>query len=206
MNLHNFVLESISLGYRGALKAAFAKLDQRWTTYAKQFHRKDGSTAIVLMVINRMMIVANLGDSRVVLARDGKAVQLSNDHKPNKPSERVRIESLGGKVVLLHGIPRLQGVLATSRAIGNIHLKPILSAEPEVIQKELSHLDDFAVIATDGLWDVVRPQEAVNLVSRQRTVETAAQTLLDRALELGTSDNVTVMVVDVKAYYLGRQS
>lgn len=44
------------------------------------------------------MIVANVGDSRAVLCRDGKAIDLSTDHKPEDTVERTRIEKAGGTV------------------------------------------------------------------------------------------------------------
>lgn len=66
------------------------------------------------------MFVANAGDSRCVLCRDGVAVDLSVDHKPEDDSERTRIEAAGGKVT---NDGRVNGGLNLSRALGGqIHI------------------------------------------------------------------------------------
>nr|AUH15210.1 protein phosphatase 2C-3 [Gerbera jamesonii] len=76
-----------------------------------------GSTAVVAIMTPDKIIVANCGDSRAVLCRDGKAVPLSNDHKPDRPDELNRIQAAGGRVIYWEGA-RVLGVLAMSRAIG----------------------------------------------------------------------------------------
>ncbi|KAK4350786.1 hypothetical protein RND71_030099 [Anisodus tanguticus] len=73
--------------------------------------RLTGSTAVVAILTQESIIVANCGDSRAVLSRAGRAVPLSCDHKPDKLSERARIEAYGGKVIFA-GVPRVGGVLA----------------------------------------------------------------------------------------------
>ncbi|KAK4791755.1 hypothetical protein SAY86_032168 [Trapa natans] len=89
-----------------------------------------GSTAVVAIVTPDKIIVANCGDSRAVLCRKGKAIPLSVDHKPDRPDELERIHAAGGSVIYWNGA-RLLGVLAMSRAIGDIFLKPYVSCEPE---------------------------------------------------------------------------
>nr|GLL40278.1 protein phosphatase 2C 37-like [Ipomoea trifida] len=76
-----------------------------------------GSTAVVAVVTPDHIIVSNCGDSRAVLCRNGVAIPLSVDHKPDRPDELNRIEEAGGRVIYWDG-PRVLGVLAMSRAIG----------------------------------------------------------------------------------------
>ena len=78
-----------------------------------------GSTAVVAVVTSEYIIVANCGDSRAVLCRGGRAIPLSCDHKPDRPDELARIEAAGGRVVFVNGA-RVEGILAMSRAIGNL--------------------------------------------------------------------------------------
>ncbi|KAJ0098403.1 hypothetical protein Patl1_20009 [Pistacia atlantica] len=78
-----------------------------------------GSTAVVAVVTSEYIIVANCGDSRAVLCRGGRAIPLSCDHKPDRPEELARIEAAGGRVIFLNGA-RVEGILAMSRAIGNL--------------------------------------------------------------------------------------
>ena len=70
-----------------------------------------GTTASVVIMRGRHMFVANVGDSRVVLAQEAgeglKAVALTDDHKPENPLEAQRIESLGGKIGRSNGVFRV---------------------------------------------------------------------------------------------------
>lgn len=88
--------------------------------------------------------MAHVGDSRAVLFRNGACLQLSEDHKPNRPDERQRIERSGG-VVIWAGTWRVGGVLAVSRAFGDRMLKDYVVAEPDVCQEKLSS-DDYALV------------------------------------------------------------
>lgn len=76
-----------------------------------------GCTANVVLVTNNVLICANAGDSRCVVAEGGKAVSLSVDHKPSLKKERDRIYR-AGSTVNVEG--RIDGNLNLSRAIGDI--------------------------------------------------------------------------------------
>ncbi|CAH8383968.1 unnamed protein product [Eruca vesicaria subsp. sativa] len=122
-----------------------------------------GSTAVVSVITPEKIVVANCGDSRAVLCRNGKPVPLSTDHKPDRPDELDRIQEAGGRVIYWDG-PRVLGVLATSRAIGDNYLKPYVSSEPEVTVTDRTEEDEFMIIASDGLWDVVTNDAACAMV------------------------------------------
>lgn len=74
-----------------------------------------GCTAVVALLVGSQLYVANAGDSRCVLCRDGQAVELSFDHKPEDEPERERIQNAGGRVTC---DGRVNGGLNLSRAIG----------------------------------------------------------------------------------------
>ncbi|XP_065878690.1 probable protein phosphatase 2C 24 [Euphorbia lathyris] len=118
-----------------------------------------GSTAVVAILTPSKIIVANCGDSRAVLCRNGKPVPLSTDHKPDRPDELNRIQAAGGRVIYWD-CPRVLGVLAMSRSIGDNYLKPYVSCEPEVTITERTAEDECLVLASDGLWDVVSNETA----------------------------------------------
>uniref|UniRef100_A0A6U6BKW0 PPM-type phosphatase domain-containing protein n=1 Tax=Guillardia theta TaxID=55529 RepID=A0A6U6BKW0_GUITH len=114
------------LWMKRALDFGFSSIDQ-------ELHHEVcicGTTAIVAAVTSRYLMVANVGDSRGVLCQDGRAVPMSDDHKPNRPDERRRIELAGGMVVTV-GVARVGGILAVSRAIGDSPLKQFVPATPE---------------------------------------------------------------------------
>ncbi|CAL9214052.1 unnamed protein product [Arabidopsis halleri] len=122
-----------------------------------------GSTAVVSVITPEKIIVANCGDSRAVLCRNGKAVPLSIDHKPDRPDELDRIQEAGGRVIYWDGA-RVLGVLAMSRAIGDNYLKPYVTSEPEVTVTDRTEEDEFLILASDGLWDVVTNEAACSMV------------------------------------------
>ncbi|XP_052155042.1 protein phosphatase 2C 51 [Oryza glaberrima] len=174
--------------------------------------RTVGSTAVVAVVGRRRIVVANCGDSRAVLSRGGVALPLSTDHKPDRPDELERVEAAGGRVINWNGY-RVLGVLATSRSIGDYYLKPFVSAEPEVRVVERTDKDEFLILASDGLWDVVSNEVACKIarnclngraasmfpesVSGSSAADAAAL-LAELAVSRGSRDNISVVVVELR--------
>uniref|UniRef100_A0A0D9W294 protein-serine/threonine phosphatase n=1 Tax=Leersia perrieri TaxID=77586 RepID=A0A0D9W294_9ORYZ len=124
-----------------------------------------GSTAVVALLIRDRLVVSNCGDSRAVLCRAGFPLPLSSDHKPDRPDEKARIEAAGGRVVYLNG-PRVRGILAMSRALGDKYLKPEVICEPDITITERTVDDECLILASDGMWDVISNETASD-VARQ---------------------------------------
>ncbi|MCO5573566.1 hypothetical protein L7F22_027337 [Adiantum nelumboides] len=160
-----------------------------------------GSTAVVAVLSFHHIIVANCGDSRAVLCRGGQAIALSQDHKPDREDEISRIEAAGGRVFNWNGW-RVLGVLAMSRAIGDHFLKPYVIADPDVTMTARSEEDEFLILASDGLWDVVSNQDACSIARRclaaNREAQRAASALAQKAHDRGSSDNISVVVIDLR--------
>ncbi|KAL6615723.1 hypothetical protein ACP70R_037993 [Stipagrostis hirtigluma subsp. patula] len=193
-----------------------------------------GSTAVVAVVGPRRIVVANCGDSRAVLSRGGVAVPLSSDHKPERPDELERVEAAGGRVINWNGY-RVLGVLATSRSIGchavvysegpisrvtpvdnvvrDYYLKPYVTAEPEVTVMDRTDKDEFLILASDGLWDVVSNEVACKIARNclsgraaskypesvsGSTATDAAALLVELAISRGSKDNISVVVVELR--------
>lgn len=127
---------------------------------------KSGTTAVAILhqPTEKKLIVSWLGDSQALLVGQGICEMLVNPHKPERSDECKRIEEMGGFVVNIDGLYRINGQLAVSRAIGDHQYKPIVSAEPEVRVVDLTGAEDFFVIGCDGLWDVVEPKDVVDTV------------------------------------------
>ncbi|XP_047323506.1 protein phosphatase 2C 51-like [Impatiens glandulifera] len=149
-----------------------------------------GSTAVVAVVGEDEVVVANCGDSRAVLSRGGIPLSISNDHKPDRPDELERIESAGGKVIDWDG-HRVLGVLATSRSIGDEYLQPYVIPEPEVMITKRTNADEFLILATDGLWDVVSNEMACLAV--KRILEGRSLKKKKKMMIRSSSDHVVVM-------------
>jgi len=196
---------------RRSIEKAFETVDSEALSAAARGEVIGGCTANVAMVLEDVIYVANLGDARCVLCRGGKAVPLSVDHKPDMPKERARIEALGGRVEM-RGCWRVMIApptgpargLAVSRAVGDIDWKqpvPVVSAVPDVTWDRLRPEDEFAIVACDGVWDVLSDQDAVDLarplllIPSDEAAESAARTVARAALVRGSMDNVSVIVL-----------
>ncbi|CAN1295002.1 Probable protein phosphatase 2C 77 [Linum perenne] len=156
---------------------------------------RSGACAASVVLKNGELHIGNVGDCRVVLSRNGVATPLTVDHRLNcRDDERLRIQNSGGYV----HCGRVQGSLAVSRAIGDIHLKEWVISEPEISKIELSPDCQFLIMASDGLWDKVNEQEAVDEVSRHyNCVMESCKKLLQLAFSRGNLDDATVMVVSL---------
>ncbi|KAL6993350.1 protein-serine,threonine phosphatase [Sarracenia purpurea var. burkii] len=201
-NILKFIVEDshFSTGVKRAIRNAFVKADHALED-AKYLDRSSGTTALTALILGRTMLIANAGDSRAVLGKRGRAIELSKDHKPNCTSERLRIEKLGG--VIYDGY--LNGQLSVARALGDWHLKGPkgsiypLSSEPELEEIVLTEEDEFLIMGCDGIWDVMSSQYAVTIVRRELMLhndpEKCSRVLVKEALKRNTCDNLTVLVV-----------
>lgn len=112
---------------------------------------------------------------------------------------RQRIEALGGFVSYI-GCWRAMGILAMSRAIGDLFLKPYVSAKPDVREVQLGPHDEFVVLASDGVYDVFDNEQVVNIARQAADPQQAANLLTSSAFAAGSLDNLTAVVVALKGY------
>ncbi|CAL9039687.1 unnamed protein product [Musa banksii] len=177
-----------------AINESYQRTDSDFLDAENNTSRDDGSTASTAILVGKHLYVANVGDSRAVISKAGKAIPLSDDHKPNRIDERKRIENAGG-FVMWTGTWRVGGVLAMSRAFGNRLLKRFVVAEPDIQERVVDHELEFLILASDGLWDVVKNEDAVSLVRLEEDPEAAARKLTEVAFSRGSADNITCIVV-----------
>ncbi|GAA0168185.1 protein phosphatase [Lithospermum erythrorhizon] len=177
-----------------AISETFQQTDMGFLESERDTFRDDGSTASTAVLVGNHLYVANVGDSRAIIFKSGKAIALSEDHKPNRNDERKRIENAGG-IVIWAGTWRVGGVLAMSRAFGNRMLKQFVVAEPEIQDQEIDEELELLVLASDGLWDVVSNEDAASLAAMEEDPEAAAQKLTETAFTRGSADNITSIVV-----------
>ena len=176
------------LGQGGApgscVERAFAQVDASLVAAAES----SGTCALVALVCRgsagapQSVVVGNCGDSRAALSRGEDApLLLSHAHSPGEPAERARIEAAGGTVEnvsfvvggLRTAVDRINGRLAVSRALGDAPYKrdetrapdaQLVSGVPELVHHEVKPGDEFLLLASDGVWDAMRPEEAVAFV------------------------------------------
>ncbi|KAG7941092.1 hypothetical protein I3843_16G020900 [Carya illinoinensis] len=176
-----------------AIVEVFRQTDADYLNEEKGQQKDAGSTASTALLLGDRLLVANVGDSRVVASRAGSAIALSIDHKPERSDERERIEQAGGFIIWA-GTWRVGGVLAISRAFGDKLLKQYVVAEPEIQEEEIDGVD-FIILASDGLWNVISNKDAVALVQDISNAEEASRRLVTEAYARGSSDNITCIVV-----------
>jgi len=158
----------------------YAAVDQQLKHHPKIDTFSSGSTALTIVKQGEHLMIANVGDSRAVLGTTSEnggvsAVQLTVDCKPNLPQEAERIKNSKGRIFCLPDEPGVYRIwrpsgktpgLALSRAFGDYCIKEFgLISTPEVTQLRITESDQFVILATDGVWDVVSNQEAVRVVS-----------------------------------------
>lgn len=150
------------------------------------------------------LYTANVGDSEILLAhaKDGKLepVSLTEKHLPTNPSEKQRVEALGGYVFS----GRLFGRLAVSRALGDQDLKQprveanYVSAEPYLNKRVLAAGDEFMIVACDGLWFKFSYEDGIQYVQKLRKAglppAEICQKMVAEALERGSLDNITMLL------------
>ena len=198
-----------------------------------------GSTACIMLFDTESgrAFVGNTGDTRAVVSRGGRGMDITLDMKATDPEQIARVAIAGGHVTK----GRVMGSLAVARALGDAQLKKgrnlkhgtwesgqeALICDPEITSfrprrtGDARQDDEFMVIATDGLWDVMDSQQAVDAVKkglkalpggdgcgygegddlqvREADLVRIADGMASQAVNLGSMDNITVMIV----YFMG---
>lgn len=177
-----------------------------------------GCAAVTCLIKGRQLHIANVGDCRIVLCRDGVAQQLSIDHKADLEGEIRRIEAAGGQIA--NG--RVNGRLNMTRSIGDFAYKmddsipaesQVITAHADIFVQDLQEDDEFLILGCDGIWERRTSQEIVEFVKprlhycRQngQTTSVVVEKLLSALISpdvqrtdgLGC-DNMTCIIVDLK--------
>lgn len=180
-------------------------------TEACMNHSYEGCTATVLLVWadgdeNFFVQCANVGDSACVMNVNDEQIKMTEDHRITSSSERLRIKEMGEP--LKDGETRLCG-LNLARMLGDKFLKqqdPRFSSEPyisQVVRIERA-CGAFALLASDGFWDVISVKKATQLILQTRerylmdedSAEKIANFLLTEARTLRTKDNTSIIFLD----------
>lgn len=177
------------------IKQAYIDTDQ----YIIDRSLRSGTAAATLYLVGDDFWAANAGDCRIVMCSEDGPKTLSQDHRPDLPVERDRIESLGGKVMYLD-VPRVEGDLALSRALGDVFFKPYVTPLPRINHGSLGRNILYAILACDGVWATLSVEEACSIVKKAASPQKAAEKVQQEAFFAGSDDNITVIVLDLKEY------
>jgi serine/threonine protein phosphatase PrpC len=146
----------------------FTQCDAAFLQKAQASNLQDGTTACTILIHDQDLFCANVGDSEAVLVSkvgdQPKGKKVAQIHKPEQASEANRIRALGGQVESMNGVWRVEKNLSVSRAIGDAGLKKFVVPDPSVTYQRLQPGDEYVIIGSDGLWDVVYPITAASMV------------------------------------------
>ena len=206
------------------INTAFKKLQDAIVNHPQNIGAACGSTVLIVVRYIKngkdALQIINLGDCRAVICRNGKPIFTTMDHKPHWPNEKVRIEKVNydmrsnKHVEFIDGAYRI-GDLSVSRAMGDLDNTPHVTHTPEIYNYFLNDKDEFMVLACDGLWDVLQPQDVINFVrdhinnnmidaynirgvypsNKVKKSDSIAEKLAEYAIASGSSDNVTIIIV-----------
>lgn len=202
-----------------AFKKAFRMIDTA-LEMAKIDTEFSGSTCVALLIYGDEILCANVGDSRAVIAsfKNNMTFQaLTCDHKPDNESEAVRILNAGGRICSMGlGVNRIwlpnEDVpgLCMTRSIGDTACKSIgVISKPEISKRKLSKNDHFIILASDGIWEFISNQEAVQIISESilaNKSDYCCQALVKEAVKRWTEnsksiDDITVLIIFIQTKY-----
>lgn len=188
---------SMSTALKESFLKAYSAMDKELRTHPTIDCFCSGTTAVTMLLEGQDLVIGNVGDSRAILGTLRKddtleAVQLTVDLKPNLPLEAERIKRCRGRVFALEDEPEVARVwlphddspgLAMARAFGDFCLKEFgLIAVPEVSHRRMTERDQFVVLASDGIWDVLSNEEVAEVIWTAPTRMTAARAVVETAV------------------------
>ena len=185
----------------------FAAMDKEYLKIAKLMQETSGACATVVLVKDREVLVAHIGDCRAIRCdRNGKVVGYTTDHRAAHPVEKRRIMDAGERVMRgrVHS-------LEPSRTFGDLDVKSMVAenviiSTPEVIRLDFNNSPgEFLVVATDGLWEYVSQRSvakiAKNALGRkemkdpEKAAALAAENLVKYAQKKRSTDDISVAVL-----------
>ena len=196
-NLHNNIKEFSKQGIKEAIEITEEKFKVEQALNEKgEISDFSGSCGIMAMIQNNKIIIANVGDSRLVLFKNGKVFFSTEDHKPNTETEKKRIKNAGGEIYQTFTYFPLRqngreieapwrvlpGRLSVSRTFGDVEAKDpkfggiggVVMALPDITEFDLDDEFNFMVIGCDGIFDVLSNEEileCVKIVLKEKKVE-----------------------------------
>lgn len=181
------------------------KLKKAFVTTHRAIIKKDvggGTTAAAVLFLGNTGYVAHVGDSMVGVHTPGKGLHiLTRPHRPTDPREAEMVRQRGGFILRFSAREvRVNGILAVTRALGDMELGTSISPEPDVAVIPFEWDDPPTIIvACDGLWDYMSEEDVAEIMERCPDPKSCAEELRNAAYQVGgSSDNISVMIIKAK--------
>ena len=169
---------------------------------ARKYNINDGSTVICSLLIDDILFVGNSGDSRCTVFKKDKYIPMSEDHKPDRKDEIKRIQDTGGVVKYVYDVPRVGGILAVSRSIGDLMLKKWVISTPEIKVKFINQSDNYLFLSSDGIYDVMSDKDLLKFINNYEDDNDEANNLnlicnkiINESKKRGSGDNMSCILV-----------
>ena len=226
-NLHNYIIKNENLlkDTEKSIIESFEKAEDDFiNNIAIKENDKSGSCALVCLIIDNNLYIANCGDSHAIISiNSGKEIKLLNSiHRPNNIKEKERIIKNGGSIYIRNSIMRIiPGRLSVSRAFGDKDAKlndygennNILICTPEVVNINLRNQKvDFLIMGCDGIFEYLTNEDCVSLAWKimKENIKNynnfhqmngdIVDLIIKSALKRNSIDNVTVLFVSFKNF------
>lgn len=220
LNINNSIEQSSDL--KEILKSSLVKtindIEAEFSQVALEYHLISGTTAVVALIYDNHVLVANVGDSKAFLCSRSKissegtaslgglvALELTSDHNAYRLEEKVRVQASGGVFRFTPGyVPVLKGFFPLTRVIGNLPFKKYgVIADPELTDwPALTPKDEFLVVASSGIFEMLTTQAVCDFldgVKDRSDPSLLADQLVSKAYFKGSTDNLSVVLVPLRS-------
>ena len=196
-NFSEFLKKTINSKYNSRftqiLKESIENIDKYFDNSEEA--KNCGSTGTIVVVNNRNIYCANVGDSKCYYINENEAIQITEDHNCNN---KVEVDTLKNKgVAVFRG--RVYGSLNLTRSFGDTEFKKDGITSTPYIKKIFSDKNDvkFLIIASDGIWDVVDNKKLFQISKelKEGSSEEFCNNLVNYALENNSNDNISCIVI-----------
>lgn len=202
-NLAKLFHERVKAGddYEKAFKIAFEEADKiiNNQSWEKSYN---GSTASVLLIEGKEAWVANVGDSHIYkFSKKSEPKMLSMDHNI-KTNEDAKQEAITRGGVYANGYVYNPGStgLKLSRSLGDRGMGEVVSCVPRVQRFEIAEEDEWIIVASDGLWDVLAVNDVQSVLNESSGADDAQKKLIKAAkrVEGVNFDDISVVAIELK--------
>ena len=153
-----------------------------------------GSTATVVLIVNKIIYCANIGNTSCYsIYNKNQIKKISIDHDCKNQTEIERVKQNGGEIFN----KRVFGSLSLTRCFGDFDFKAYgVTAKPTISKKKIGKEENFLIIASDGVWDVIHEEELNGYISKKNlSASELSALIIKEALRNYSRDNVSCIVI-----------
>lgn len=178
-----------------ALNKTLVKMDQNFSS---------GTTALIALLVNRTVYIANVGDSKAIILTKTDAIALNDAASHKKKRFRKKVEARGGIVNAATGFVQetLEATCSSTSCLGSNNISDVngnkvVPNRPQVTKMSLE--DNILILATRGIWQVANPKQihtTWNALNTSGSLSLGSRDLIKKALLANSPSNITVIAIN----------